>query len=127
MPMPTKVFGDVGQDFGFLMSEAPGRISREQANLGPITGVAKGGTVLGFITATNRYVPLNPAAADGSQNAAAILGIRREASTQPQRIAIVARHCEVAARLLIWPAGLSPEAKKAAEAALATKNILVRY
>lgn len=127
MPMPTLVFGDVGQDFGFLMSEAPGRITREQANIGPLTSVAKGGTVLGLITATNVYVPLNPAAADGSQNAAAILGIRRKASTKAQRCAIAARDCEVAADLLIWPAGMSQAAIKAAEAALATKTILVRH
>lgn len=127
MVMPTKVYGDVGQDMGFLMSEAPGRISREQGVLAAQATRTLGGTVLGLVTATGKYVPLAPAANDGSQNAAAILGIQRKASTGDLRCALVARQCEVAAALLIWPSGITDVQKKAAEAQLALKTILVRH
>lgn len=127
MPMPSRTFSDYGADFGFMMSEAPGRISREQGVLGPTTKTLKGGTVLGQITATGVYMPLAPGATDGTQNAIAILGMEAKISATPQRIALGAREFEAAARMLFWPTGISDVAKKAAEAQLGAKNILVRY
>lgn len=48
MPMATKTFSDANRDFGFLASEAPGRISREQTTLaGPRANDTLPGTVLG--------------------------------------------------------------------------------
>ncbi len=126
--MPTKTFNDYGRDADFLMSEAPGRISREQAVLAPRPTRTLGGTVLGIVTANGRHAPLAPAANDGSQTAASILMLQRAADpTNPKRCAIVARDCEVNGRLLIWPAGITDNQKKAAEAALAAKGIIVRY
>jgi hypothetical protein len=127
MPMPQKVFTDYGKDFAFMMSEAPGRISREQGVMAPLAAAAKAGTILGQITASGQMTPLNPAATDGSQTAVAILAIGLPASTSVQRCALGARQFEAAARMLFWPSGISPAAKKAAEAQLATKAILVRY
>lgn len=125
-PMPQKIFSDYGKDAAFLMSEAPGRISREQAVIGPLTARTPGGTVLGQITATGVYVPLAPAANDGSQVAAAILMLGQKVNTGPTRAAIVARQCEVADRMLFFPTGITENQKKAAVAQLATKTILVR-
>jgi hypothetical protein len=48
MPMKTMTFSDANRDFGFLASESPGRISREQTTLaGPRLTDLMPGTVLG--------------------------------------------------------------------------------
>lgn len=127
MPMPVKTFSDYGANFGFMMSELPGRASREQIVLAPTTVPLKAGTVLGLVTATGQYKPLAPAATDGTQNAIAILAIGKPVSTKVQRVTIGARGFEAAARMLIWPTGITDVQKKAAEAQLGAKNILVRY
>ena len=127
MPMPVKTFSDYGANFGFMMSELPGRASREQPVLAPTTVTLKAGTVLGLVTATGQYKPLAPAASDGTQNAIAILAIGKPASTKVQRCTIGARGFEAAGRMLIWPTGITDVQKKAAEAQLGAKNILVRY
>ncbi len=127
MPMPEKAFTDYGKDFAFMMSEAPGRISREQGVLAPTTKRLPAGTVLGQLSANGQYVPLNPAGNDGSQTAIAILAIGVGISASPQRIALGAREFEAAGRMLFWPDGISAPQKKAAEQQLATKTILVRY
>lgn len=127
MPMPIKTFTDYGKDADFLMSEAPGRISREQVVLGPLTQRTPSGTVLGQVTANGQYVPLNPAASDGSQVAVAILMLGQRANTGTTRATIIARKAEAAAKMLFWPAGITESQKKAAEAQLATKTLLVRH
>jgi hypothetical protein len=127
MPMPVKTFSDYGADFGFMMSELPGRASREGVVIAPTAVPLKAGTVLGVITATGLYKPLTLGATDGSQNAAAILAMGQPVSTGPQRCTIGARGFEAAARMLFWPTGITDVQKKAAEAQLGTKNILVRY
>jgi hypothetical protein len=127
MPMPVRTFSDYGADFGFMMSELPGRASREQVVLAPTTKVLKAGTVLGVITATGIYAPLNPAAADGTQNAVAILAMSQKVNTNPKRCTVGARGYEAAGNMLFWPTGITAVQKKAAEAQLGTKNILVRY
>lgn len=80
-----------------------------------------------YAAGTGRYAPLNLAAVNGGQTADAILLIQRGISTNPQRCAILARQQEVNGNLLIWPAGITSDQRKAAEAQLANKGILVRY
>lgn len=80
-----------------------------------------------YAEGTGRYGPLNLAAVNGGQTADAILLIQRGISTAPQRCAILARQQEVNGNLLIWPAGITSNQRKAAEAQLANKGILVRY
>jgi hypothetical protein len=126
MPMPVRTFSDFGADFGFMMSEAPGRISREGVLIGPTAVRLPAGTVLGQITATGIYVPLNLTATDGSQNAIAILGMSAKVKATNQRKAIGARQFEAAGALLFWPTGITAVQKKAAEAQLGLKTILVR-
>jgi len=56
----------------FLLSEAPGTISREAINVaaGPALWP---GQVLGLITTSGEFAPYDPLAEDGTENAVAIL------------------------------------------------------
>lgn len=127
MPMPEKRFTDYGKNFGFMHSELPGRMSREQVEVAPTTKKLPAGTVLGIITATGLYAPLNPTANDGSQTAQAILAMGVGISAQPTRVTVGARGFEAAANMLFWPTGISEPGKKAAEQQLAIKQIIVRH
>lgn len=111
-----------------VMNEANGTMSREQvllfrgAKLDP-------GTVLGKITASGLYAPLNIAAVDGTQNAAAVLRDRRDAlaGADTRRAVVHIRNCDLNGKKLIWPAGITVNQRKAAEAQLGATGILVRY
>jgi hypothetical protein len=82
--MPTKTILE-DRPGGHVISEANPRLSREQITL-DVTAVAlPSGTALGKLTANGRYVPYNPAGADGSQNFAGFLWERREISAAVQR------------------------------------------
>jgi hypothetical protein len=82
--------------------------------------------VVGQVTASKKFTPLNAAASDGSQNAAAILFTSVDASAADQRAVFTTRSSEVNDAELIWPAGLSAGNKAAAIEALKAKGIIVR-
>ncbi|WP_375632637.1 head decoration protein [Bartonella sp. AA74HLJMH] len=85
------------------------------------------GTVMGKITATEHYVPLNPAASDGSQTPAGISFATVDASEADQRAVITARLCTVKASELLWPDAITDEQKKEAIQSLEDhNNILLR-
>ncbi|WGS50844.1 head decoration protein [Paraburkholderia sp. D15] len=101
----------------FLLSEGPGRISREQIL------VARGdalpaGQLLGT-TGTGEYAPYNNAATDGSEVVTAILYGPLAASDEPRAAVGIVRLAEVAAQLL---AGLDA----AARTDLAAHYVIVR-
>ncbi len=126
MPMPTKTFTDVFEQ-DFLMSEGPGRLSRDQAILLASADVKPSGLVLGQITASGKYVILAPAAGDGSQNAAAILLARqKESAAADQRVTIISRLAELRDLALTWPPGITVNQKAAAIVQLAAKMLIVR-
>lgn len=109
----------------FLLSEGNGQISRETIT------VAEGqkleaGTVLGKITASGFYTQLDPAAADGSEAAAAILIAACDATDADTKAAVIARDAEVSDARLTWPVGISQPEKASAVAELAAMNIHVR-
>jgi len=83
-------------------------------------------TVLGKITASGKYVPLNPSATDGSQNAAGILYTDHvDASEADQEVVALVRGCALyCLENLILKNPLSDVQKAAAEAALRTLNIV---
>ena len=97
MGLPTKTYPVLVHDFGFLMSEGPGRISREQGVVAAaaLATDAPPGLVLGQLTANKKLVRFNPAGNDGSQNAMGILGMRAAARTTDLVAAYVARMAEV--------------------------------
>lgn len=102
----------------FLLSEGPGKISREGINVS--AGAAlPAGQVLGIVTASGEYAPYDPVAEDGSQTAAAILFAPLGESDTVRRGRAVVRLAEVAGSLLT---GLDPDAQKE----LAGQFVIVR-
>lgn len=116
----------------YLVSEANGTRSRDVVTIAE--GVhALPGTVLGKVTATGHYVPLDPAngsgegqSPDGSQTAAAVLFAEVDATLGEKPGVITARDAEVAAHALLWPTGITEQQKTAALAQLAQAGIVAR-
>lgn len=127
MATPPKVYRRA-LDREHVITEANGTISREQILLFRGAKIEPG-TVLGMITASKLWKPLDLAAVDGSQNAAGILLDRRPALTTADTRRAVAnvRHTDVNGKKLVWPAGITVPQQKAAEAQLGALNVLVRY
>ncbi len=108
----------------FILSEGPGHYSRDEViidtgNLGPATVLAK-------ITATGKFVQLAPAAADGSQNASAVLIFGGDATAADIKRAALTRHAQVNGLKLVWPAGITVPQKTAALVSLTSAGIIVR-
>ncbi|KTQ95015.1 hypothetical protein NS226_13875 [Aureimonas ureilytica] len=110
----------------YLVSEANGYRSREQAVVASGSGKLRAGTVLGRVTATGKLKPFAPAASDGTQTAVAILWEGCDASAGDVRRTITARAAEVHANVLIFAAGTTDAQKTAAMASLAALGIVGR-
>ncbi len=102
----------------FLLSEGAGTISREAINVaaGP---ALEPGQILGLITATGEFMPYQPTAEDGTENAIAILYGPLGQSDVVRRGRAIVRLAEVSEAHLT---GLDP----AAEKALAAHSVIVR-
>lgn len=109
----------------FIVSEANGTQSRDMAVLASGQNLVAG-TVLGKITAGGNMTAWNPGAADGSQNAAAILYDNVNATAGNTNCVILARMCEVNDKEITWFATATAPQKAAARTALAALTILVR-
>ncbi|WP_455466396.1 head decoration protein [Bartonella sp. B39] len=84
--------------------------------------IVEAGTVMGKVTATGKYVPLNPAASDGSKVPAGISFATVDVTEADQRAVITARLCTVKASELLWPDAITDEQKKAAIQSLEDNN-----
>ena len=125
----TKSYTTV-RDEEYVISEANGRSSREQALIDQsLAAKLEPGTVLGKITATGKYLPLNPGAADGTEVAAAFSNHRVEVMDPAEdiRTSIMVRDIEANGNKIFWPAGITDAQKKSAEAQLAAQGMIVRY
>jgi Bacteriophage lambda head decoration protein D len=127
MPALKTVPIDGMGDFAFLIGQNDPLRSHDTVTLLPNTVEWPAGTVLGKVTATGKFTALAPAAADGSQIAAAILGARRPISTTEGRVVIVARDQPVNGYALTYVNAVTAPQKASAEAALAAAMIMVRY
>ncbi|MFC5760530.1 head decoration protein [Rhizobium sp. GCM10022189] len=123
MPVLTQGLRPTGH---YLVSEANGFRSRDVGVIASGSGKLDAGAVLGRVTATKKLVPLAPGAADGSQNAAAILYEACDATSADVRRTITARDTEVQAAVLVWAAGVTDPQKTAALAQLAALGIVSR-
>lgn len=91
--------------------------------------IAVSGTVLGMVTESGYYTPLDPDSSDGSQNAKAILLLDAEISTDGENevaahVAVLARGSALVVRdKLTWPPGADDTVKDTAMAALAALGI----
>jgi hypothetical protein len=84
------------------------------------------GTVLGKITASGKFTELDPAAEDGSENAAAVLGADCDASTADKIAMVVARGAVLDVAGLVWPAGITDPQKAAALSQLKALGLVPR-
>lgn len=102
----------------FLLSEAPGTISREAISVAAGPALVAG-QVLGLIAATGEFAPYDPDAEDGSEKANCILFASLGESDVVRRGRAVVRLAEVSGAVLT---GLDPDGEKA----LAAQFIIVR-
>ncbi|WP_257286408.1 head decoration protein [Endozoicomonas sp. SESOKO1] len=109
----------------FLISEGNNSISREQVALAANLDMEPG-TVLGKVTATGVYKPVDPAAADGSETAAGVLYAGKATDASGGDGVIIARLAEVVDSLLVWPDGITGEEQAAAITELAGLDIITR-
>lgn len=111
---------------GFVVSEGNGNISREQIVLASGNGALDPGTVLGQLTADDKFVPLNQDGVDGSEVAAAILYAGKDTTDADQDAVAVVRDAEVKASQLIWPGDIDPAEITTALAELEAVGIIDR-
>ena len=111
----------------FIVNEARGTFCREVITIPAGTGVEPG-TVLGKVTATGMYGPANPAAADGSDKAAALNVYGCDATAVDVKVAAIVRGpAEVNGNFLVFDASVDTPAEKATKVAeLAAIGIVVR-
>ncbi|TWB19509.1 bacteriophage lambda head decoration protein D [Rhizobium sp. ERR 1071] len=111
----------------FLVTEAPGYISRDVIVIASGAGVVQPGTVVGKVTATGKYLPSAATATDGSQIAAAITGYRVDATSADEPVTAFTRTCEVNGKHLTRdPSVNTPTLIAAQNAELAALGISVR-
>lgn len=128
MAAKKKTFTSI-RDEEHVISELPGRQSREQILLDALAERYNAGTVLGKITANGRYKIFDPGAGDGTELPAAVLA-PTEDPLEPVghvRTSAHVRGTEVNGHKIFWIEGITPEEKAAAEAVLAEAGVLVRY
>lgn len=88
--------------------------------------VADDGFDITVAAGSGKYVPLDPAASDGSQHAAAVLFAPARAALAEVEATVHARAAEVNGLVLIWPDGITADQKAAAIADLAAADVIVR-
>ena len=103
MPVKTDHLGTGA----FIKSEGPGQISRESIVIASGAGALLAGTVLGKVTASGKYLPHAPAAADGTQTAAAVLLADADATTADAKAVGIVRLAEVWKDRLVWGAAVT--------------------
>jgi hypothetical protein len=101
---------------GFILSEANGNYSREVVTLlGGFTGATslEAGTLLGKITASDKYVISPMTGSDGSEISCAVLMYATDISDGDVDDAVViARNAEVNGNLLVFDPSVSTDADK---------------
>lgn len=118
-------------DEGFIISEAPGTLSREEVTVLAGTSVLHPGTVMGE-RADGKWAQLDPAATEGNEAAKGILCAQVDPTDGDGGVgadtkgAVVERLAEVRDADLIWPAGISSANQDTAEAELLARNIKIR-
>lgn len=124
--MATEISQDLKTTAHYLVSEASGYRSREQVLIGSGSNVLKSGAVIGKVTASGKYMPYAPGAADGTETASAILFEGCDATSADVRRTITARDAEVHVEVLEWAAGVDDTQKNTALTALAVLGIIGR-
>lgn len=122
------VYPEGGGDGLYRLGQWDPNQNSEQITLAATAVALPAGTQLGKVTATGKYVPLAPGAADGSQNWAGTLYGARPISTGDQRaVADVRGPGHVNARLLTYINAVNAGQKATVEAAMSAAGIQPRY
>lgn len=110
---------------GFIVSEAPGSLSREQVTI--ITGAAvlHPGTVMG-VRDDGKYQQLDPDSSEGNDAAVGILCSRVDSTAGDVAGVVLERLAEVNADELIWPDGITTVQQATATAELLARDIKLR-
>ena len=90
------------------------------------SGVVVSNTVLGRITATKEYKPLNPSGEDGTEIAAGVLFGSVDATDMSSRGTGLVRSLDVHGGQLVWPDAITEEQVDVAVSQLATNHIITR-
>jgi hypothetical protein len=107
-----------------IVDEPSKKISRKKIVI--LTGITlKAGAVLGQVTASKKYVELNPAAADGSQSAAGVLFDNVTDNGADQYAMVHVRECAMNALEVVWKTGMSAGEITTATAQLDALNIVL--
>ena len=110
-----------------VKTEGPNRYSRDEVTIASGSGIVEVGAVLGKVTASGEYRPVNPAASDGSQTAARVSLQRVNAtSAAVPRTVVLSRHAEVVAQALVFAAGVNATQRATALSQLETAGIVAR-
>lgn len=121
--MATKTMG--ARDADFLLSESAGSRSRESVTI--LSGEnLEGGSVLGKVTASGKYVLSDADAVDGSEAAAAVLLNAVDASAGDSLGTVIVRDAEVDTDKLVWDALNDAGEKTTALAELLALGIVAR-
>lgn len=110
----------------YIVSESHGYRSRDTGVIASGSGTLEPGAVLGKVTASGKYEPYTPGAADGTQNPVAILYEGCDARTADVRRTLTVRDTEVQADVLVYANGVTDAQKTTALAALAALGIVAR-
>lgn len=110
-----------------VKTEGPNRYSRDEVTIASGSGIVEVGAVLGKVTASGEYRPVNPAASDGSQTASRVSLQRVNAtSAAVPRTVVLSRHAEVVAQALVFAAGVNATQRATALSQLETAGIVAR-
>ncbi len=110
----------------FLLSEAPGTLSRESVVIVASSGDLVPGTVLGVITASGKYAPYDDDNTDGTQTAVGLLWAAAPDSAADQDAVIITRLAEVSSTKLVWASTNDATDKTNGLADLAARLIIAR-
>ena len=99
--------------------------SREEIEM-PEGTTLKIGTVLGRVTKTSQYVPINPKANDGTEIAVAVSISKVDYSSVDSKAIAIVRHAVVKLKGAIWPEKVTPDQIDTAKVQLEKRGILMR-
>ena len=118
-------YTEPGRALDFLISEAPGTLSRDNVTLAAGSGVLAAGTVLGAL-ASGKYAPFDEdSSSDGPVVASAILCYETDATADAEAT-VISRLAEVDANGLTWHSNNDTNDKAAGVLELASQFIIVR-
>lgn len=109
----------------YIADEVSVNLSRKQGVMASGSGEVIAGTVVGIVTATSKYAPLDTEASDGSEDAAGVLYDTVDATSADADCVVSAALTAVNASEIIWPDGISDGDKNTAIAALEARQITV--